>query len=90
MKSIEYIEDTSGVVVKTIKPNFKKLGKEYGAKLKEIGTAIAALTAEDIAAIEQGSFNLKLADGTVIPITAEDVEIRSQDIPDGLLLLKED
>lgn len=82
IKAVEYIEDTSGVVVKTIKPNFKKLGKEYGAKLKEIGNAIANLTAEDITAIERANaFDLKLADGTVIPITAEDVEIRSQDIP---------
>ncbi|HSY60378.1 MAG TPA: DUF5915 domain-containing protein, partial [Cytophaga sp.] len=82
VKSIEYIEDTSGVVVKTIKPNFKKLGKEYGAKLKEIGNAIAALTADDITIIERtNAFNLKLADGTVVPITVEDVEIRSQDIP---------
>jgi isoleucyl-tRNA synthetase len=81
IKTIEYIEDTSGVVVKTIKPNFKKLGKEYGAKLKEIGNAIVTLTADDITQIERGTFDLKLADGTVIPITAEDVEIRSQDIP---------
>ncbi len=82
VKSIEYIEDTSGVVVKTIKPNFKKLGKEYGAKLKEIGNAIAALTPEDITKIERlNAFDLKLSDGSVVPITAEDVEIRSQDIP---------
>ena len=82
IKTIEYIEDTSGIVVKTIKPNFKKLGKEYGAKLKEIGNAIAELRAEDITVIERANaFDLKLADGTVIPITAEDVEIRSQDIP---------
>ena len=82
IKTIEYIEDTSGIVVKTIKPNFKKLGKEYGAKLKEIGNAIATFSAEDITTIERNNaFDLKLADSTVIPITAEDVEIRSQDIP---------
>ena len=81
VKSIEYIEDTSGVVVKTIKPNFKKLGKEYGSKLKEIGNAIATLTAADISSIEQSTFDLKLADGSIIPISIEDVEIRSQDIP---------
>ncbi|WP_299253211.1 isoleucine--tRNA ligase [uncultured Cytophaga sp.] len=81
IKTIEYIEDTSGIVVKTIKPNFKKLGKEYGAKLKEIGNAIATLSADDITTIERGTFDLKLADGAVIAITAEDVEIRSQDIP---------
>ena len=39
------------------------------------------MSADDITTIERGTFDLKLADGTVIPITAEDVEIRSQDIP---------
>jgi isoleucyl-tRNA synthetase len=82
VKAIEYMEDTSGVVVKTIKPNFKKLGKEYGAKLKDIGNAVAAMTAEDITILEKhNTFPIILADGTQLSLTIEDVEIRSQDIP---------
>jgi len=82
IKKLEYIEDTSGIVVKSIKPNFKKLGKEYGAKLKEIGNAVQALDAKDILTLEQtNAYALSLADGSVIPLTLEDVEIRSQDIP---------
>lgn len=82
IKTLEYIEDTSGVIVKSIKPNFKKLGKEYGAKLKELGNAIQAMQEKDILALEtNNSFKLALADGTAIHITLEDVEIRSQDIP---------
>ncbi|MDB5273614.1 MAG: ileS [Chitinophagaceae bacterium] len=82
IKTLEYIEDTSGVIVKSIKPNFKKLGKEYGAKLKELGNAIQAMQEKDILAIEtNNSFKLVLADNTSINITLEDVEIRSQDIP---------
>lgn len=82
IKTLEYIEDTSGVIVKSIKPNFKKLGKEYGAKLKELGNAIQAMQEKDILALEtNNSYPLVLADGTTINITLEDVEIRSQDIP---------
>ncbi|MFN8417002.1 MAG: isoleucine--tRNA ligase [Cytophagaceae bacterium] len=82
VKSIEYMEDTSGVVVKTIKPNFKKLGKEYGAKLKDIGNAVTIMSAADIALIEKNNaFPITLADGTSLTLTLEDVEIRSQDIP---------
>ena len=82
IKKLEYIEDTSGIVVKSIKPNFKKLGKEYGAKLKEIGNAVQALGAKEILTLEQtNAYALSLADGSVIPLTLEDVEIRSQDIP---------
>jgi isoleucyl-tRNA synthetase len=82
IKKLEYIEDTSGVIVKSIKPNFKKLGKEYGAKLKELGNAIQAMQEKDILALETNdSYKLLLADGTSINITLEDVEIRSQDIP---------
>jgi isoleucyl-tRNA synthetase len=82
VKSIEYMEDTSGVVVKTIKPNFKKLGKEYGSKLKDIGNIVTAMTAADITTIEKNNaFPITLADGTALTLTLEDVEIRSQDIP---------
>ncbi len=82
IKKLEYIEDTSGIVVKSIKPNFKKLGKEYGPKLKEIGNAIQAMTEKDIAQLEKyNAFALTLADQNTISITLEDVELRSQDIP---------
>ena len=82
IKKLEYIEDTSGIVVKSIKPNFKKLGKEYGAKLKEIGNAFQNIGAKEILSLEQtNSYTLTLADGTSIPLSLEDVEIRSQDIP---------
>lgn len=82
IKKLEYIEDTSGIVVKSIKPNFKKLGKEYGAKLKEIGNAFQNMGEKEIFTLEQNNaYTLNLSDGSSIPLTLEDVEIRSQDIP---------
>ncbi|GAL83875.1 isoleucyl-tRNA synthetase [Sporocytophaga myxococcoides] len=81
IKKIEYIEDTSGVVVKKIKPNFKKLGKEYGPRLKEVGAAISAMTQDDIQKLEkENAFKIKLT-GDIVQISLEDVEISSEDIP---------
>ncbi len=86
IKKIEYIDDTSDVLVKKIKPNFKKLGKEFGAKLKEVGAVISAFTKDDIRKIEKDkTYAIKLADGTDANITLEDVEILSEDIPGWLV-----
>ncbi len=80
-KSIAYLDHGSGVFVKKIKPNFRKLGKQYGPKMKEISAAIAAFTADDIAAIEgAGSYRLALGDET-ITLNLDEVEIVSEDIP---------
>lgn len=77
VKSIEYIDDASGLLVKSVKPNFAKLGKQYGPKMKEVSAVISAFSKEEINQIEKvgilskGGFDLVL----------EDVLISSQDIP---------
>ncbi|WP_254154549.1 isoleucine--tRNA ligase [Chryseosolibacter indicus] len=77
VKGIEYIDDTSGVLVKKVKPNFARLGKQYGPKMKEVSAVITAFTKEDIAAIEkQGKLSREGFD-----LVLEDVLITSEDIP---------
>lgn len=77
VKEIQYIDDTSGLLVKKVKPNFAKLGKQYGPKMKEVSAVINSFTKEDIQAIEKsgtlnkGGFDLVL----------DDVLISSEDIP---------
>ncbi len=77
VKSIEYIDDASGLLVKSVKPNFAKLGKQYGPKMKEVSAVINSFSKEEINQIEKtgtlakGGFDLVL----------EDVLISSQDIP---------
>lgn len=77
VKEIQYIDDTSGLLVKKVKPNFAKLGKQYGPKMKEVSAIINTFTKEDIQAIEKagtlnkGGFDLVL----------DDVLISSEDIP---------
>ena len=39
-KEMEFITDTTGIITKRIKPNFKTLGKVYGARMKEIRAAL--------------------------------------------------
>jgi len=81
VKEVEYIEDTSGIVVKKIKPNFKTLGPRYGKLMKEISAAVTALTQPEIISFES-SGNLSFTiNGTNIVLTLEDVEIISEDIP---------
>jgi len=77
VKSIEYIDDTSGVLVKKVKPNFAKLGKQYGPKMKEVAAVINTFSKEDISAIEkQGTLNKG-----GFALVLEDVLISSEDIP---------
>ncbi|MBS1487406.1 MAG: isoleucine--tRNA ligase [Bacteroidetes bacterium] len=77
VKSIEYIDDTSGLLVKSVKPNLPKLGKQYGSKMKEVSAAISSLTKEEINQIEKKGVLLKGG----FELTPEDVIISSQDIP---------
>lgn len=89
VKSIEYIDDTSGILVKSIKPNFRKLGQQYGPVLKEITNAVKEMTQDDILALEKsGVHKLNTSRGEV-SLTTEDFEITSQDIP-GWLVASED
>ncbi|MFN6944183.1 MAG: isoleucine--tRNA ligase [Cytophagaceae bacterium] len=82
VKSIEYIDDTSGILVKKVKPNFKKLGKEYGPRLKEVGAIITSMSQKDIQELEKtNAFKAKLGDGSIIQLTMEDVELAFEDIP---------
>lgn len=78
IKSIEFITDTTGIIKKKIKPNFKVLGSKVGKDMKVVASAIQGLTDEDITILEQtGSLALK---DTAYSITAEDVEIIAEDV----------
>ncbi|MEX2336198.1 MAG: isoleucine--tRNA ligase [Fulvivirga sp.] len=81
VKEIEFVDDESGILVKSVKPNFRKLGQEHGQKMKEIVAKINVLLPDDIVILENNNrLLLPLLDETV-EITLEDVEINYQDIP---------
>src|SRR5690606_1259180 len=77
VKGIEYIDDTSGLLVKKVKPNFAKLGKQYGPKMKDVSAVINGFSKEDINAIEK---NGSLSKGG-FDFVLEDVIITSEDVP---------
>ncbi len=81
IKQLEYIEDTAGLVEKSAKPNFKKLGKTLGPKLKAFGELVAGLNQSQINDYEKtGSLEVEL-DGEKMTLVTEDLEIRSENIP---------
>jgi isoleucyl-tRNA synthetase len=85
VKTVEYVGADSGIIVKKLKPNFKKLGAHFGAKMKDIANAITLLDADAIAQLENNN-SYQLAIGADIHlITLEDVEIRTEDIPGWLV-----
>ncbi len=85
VKEVEYITDTSDILVKKIKPNFKTLGPRYGKLMKDITAAFREMDQEDISSLEKnGKFNLKL-EHQEIELGEEDAEIISEDIPGWLV-----
>ncbi|MBO4557291.1 MAG: isoleucine--tRNA ligase [Bacteroidales bacterium] len=88
VKEVEYITDTTGLITKKIKPNFKTLGKKYGKQMKEIAALFAGMDQQTIAAIERaGDYSLSLPSGPVA-LTAEDYTISSEDM-EGWLVASE-
>jgi len=85
VKEMEFLHDTTGVIVKKIKPNFKTLGKKYGKQMKEIADLVNNFTQQQIAEIETSSeYRLILASGEAL-LLPEDVEITSEDMPGWLV-----
>ena len=85
VKHVEFLDDTSGVLVKSVKPNFKTLGKKYGPKLKPVAARIQQLTSEEISQLEKTGALLVEAAGETYTLAPDDVEIRSEDIPGWLV-----
>jgi len=89
VKELQYLDDTEGVLVKKIKPNFKTLGPRFGKSMKAVSAAINGMSQSEIAALERdGIFNINI-DGNLQSVELEDVEIFSEDIP-GWLVANED
>jgi isoleucyl-tRNA synthetase len=80
VKEVEYVDDASGVVSKTIKPNFKMLGKKWGPKMKELAAAISQWGPNEIRAMETNGKHAFDLGGEVVEVLLEEVEILSADV----------
>ncbi|MEM6376875.1 MAG: isoleucine--tRNA ligase [Bacteroidota bacterium] len=85
VKDIEYITDTSGIIKKKVKPNFKTLGRRLGKHMKAASQAINAFTQEDIQALESTGKYILNAGDEQFELTLEDFEIMTEDIPGWLV-----
>ncbi len=85
VKELELIEQTTGIITKRIKPNFKTLGPKYGKYMKQIAALTAQFSQERIAEIEAATESVLEIDGQQIVVTPADFEITSEDMPGWLV-----
>ena len=85
VKQIELLNDTTGIITKRIKPNFKTLGPKYGKYMKQIAALTATFSQERIAEIEASAETTLDLGGDKIVVTPADFEITSEDMPGWLV-----
>jgi len=85
IKSLNFVENTAGILVKRIKPDFKKLGPKCGKQMKQVAALLTELSQEAIAEFEAKEQYLLMVDGSEILVETSDVEILSEDIPGWLV-----
>lgn len=85
VKSIDYVDTSSGVVSRTAKANFQALGKRLGKRMKVVAGAVAKLDDSQIATyLEEKRLVLNLEDGD-LELGEGDIEVLSVGI-DGWLV----
>jgi isoleucyl-tRNA synthetase len=85
VKEIELIDEGSGILVKHIKPDFKKLGPRFGQDMKTIAQAVNNFGQEEIAKLEKDGEITLSHNGKNSTLTLDDVIISSQDIEGWLV-----
>lgn len=85
VKTLEYVDENSGVLVKRIKPDFKKLGPRFGKDMKAVATAIQTMDQDAINKLSKAGTHLLDVNGVTKEIELSDVEIVSEDIPGWLV-----
>ena len=85
IKDVELITDTTGIITKRIKLNFKHFCQRYAPHAKAMSALIAQFTQEQIAEIETNAETTLDLGGTQVVVTAADFEITSEDMPGWLV-----
>jgi len=78
IKEIDFIQDTSGIIRKKIKPNFKVLGPKVGKDMKLVAAAIQSFSESEINQLETAG-TITLAH-LPYSISLSDVEIIAEDV----------
>ncbi|MBQ9073346.1 MAG: isoleucine--tRNA ligase, partial [Muribaculaceae bacterium] len=85
VKNFKFVGSEDGVLVKRVKPDFKKLGPKYGKSMKLVANAITSMSQQDIALLEKNGKVELNAGGELAVIDLCDVEVISEDIPGWLV-----
>ncbi len=85
VKELNYVDNAAGILVKKVKPDFKKLGPRYGKIMKQLAAEVQNMQQDAIATFEKdGSYTFNI-EGQEATIELADVEIISEDIPGWLV-----
>jgi len=85
IKSIEFVENSDGIVRRTAKANFKTLGPKLGKRMKKVAELIAKLSPSDVGQLtNSGTFKL-MVDGSAVELSKDDVEIIHNEIDDWIV-----
>ncbi len=85
VKELKYVDNAAGVLVKRVKPDFKKLGPRYGKIMKQLAAEVQNMTQDAIITFErEGNYSFDI-DNQTATIELADVEIISEDIPGWLV-----
>ncbi|UAB82068.1 isoleucine--tRNA ligase [Marixanthomonas sp. SCSIO 43207] len=85
VKEIQLIDEASGILVKQIKPDFKKLGPRFGRDMKLVAKAISSFDQETITKLEkEGEISVEINKKSTT-LSLDDVIITSQDIEGWLV-----
>ncbi len=76
VKEIQFVDDDSGIVHKTAKPNYPLLGKKLGPNMKAVAGQVQSFSTEQISDFERlGQVTVRLDDGTQIVLVEKEIDI---------------
>ena len=84
VKDIRFVEGED-ILVKSVKCNFRTMGKKYGKLMKGVAARINSLDQHEISELEKNGHLTIDVEGQQLVIDATDVDIISEDIPGWLV-----
>ena len=81
VKELDFVTDTSGLVTKKVKPNFKLLGARLGKRMKAVSEQLLTLHQDQIQMLELEGFVELILDNEAVVVNLSELEVISEDIP---------
>ena len=76
VKEIQFVDDDSGIIHKTAKPNYPLLGKKLGPNMKAVASQVQSFSTEQISDFERlGQVTVRLDNGTQIVLVEKEIDI---------------